>query len=99
MFKDWVELYKQVHDGSRAKGDMACPECGNSAIDYQYVGDMKHRIGYLDMWCSACNKGVHFSRVGIPLGAQMLSFDDPEDVFAGRIPSFEQITPAEDGGN
>jgi hypothetical protein len=38
MFRDWLELYKQMHSGA-VKKDLACPECRGDSVDFQYVGD------------------------------------------------------------
>ncbi len=41
---------------------MKCPsygECGG--IDYLYIGDRDTRIGYFQLWCNKCLKGVHIS--------------------------------------
>jgi len=94
MFSDWLNLYKKVQ-ASPVTQVMRCPECGNDAVDFQYVGDRAARRGYLDLWCRHCGKGVHLSRVAIPEGANIIDFDAPEDVLTARIPNFEQVVPAE----
>lgn len=98
MFQDWLTLYKQIRDVRTKMVDFICPECGSSSIDFQYVGDVSERIGYLDMWCTTCNKGVHLSRVSIPAGAPLISFDDPDEVLVARIPNFEPVTNQIDKG-
>lgn len=95
MFQDWLNIYKAIHDAPTQEQKLACPECGSESIDFQYVGDEKRRIGYLDMWCTTCNKGVHMSRVSIPAEANVISFEAPEEQVIGRIPSFTQVVPLE----
>jgi hypothetical protein len=36
-----------------------CPECGERSIQYIFVGDLETRVGYLAIWCTACNQGLH----------------------------------------
>ena len=90
MFQDWLDLYKRLPTTSGREA-VACPECGSKSIDYQYVGDLVSRKGYLDMWCTACKKGVHLSRVSIPSGASVISFDNPSEEITKRIPNFDQV--------
>jgi hypothetical protein len=96
MFQDWLNLYKKIRDVRTAKGNLICPECGNGSVDFQYVGDASERIGYVDMWCTACNKGVHLSRVSIPEGMPSISFDDSDEVLLARFPNYEPVTAADD---
>ena len=95
MFRDWLVIYKNIRESTVAKSECICPECGANTIDLQYVGDVKERIGYLDMWCATCNRGIHMSRVLIPEGASMISFDDPVEAVSARIPNFAQVVPSD----
>lgn len=95
MFNDWLNLYKRIREGV-TKSELTCPECSSGgSVDFQYVGSAEKRIGYLDIWCTSCNKGVHFSRVSIPEGFSLISFDDPDQILVARIPNFEQVVPQE----
>jgi hypothetical protein len=93
MFKDWLDIYKKINSSERFTENLECPECQSLAVDFQYVGDPKTRIGYLDIWCANCLRGVHLSRVSIPPGREMLSFGVDDEVFSARIPDFEQVIP------
>jgi hypothetical protein len=92
-FADWLKIFKRIADSGGRATDAACPECGKSSVDYQYIGDAKTRIGYLRIWCPSCRKGVHLSRVKIPESAPMLSFDAPKDELDRRQPDFEELEP------
>jgi hypothetical protein len=94
MFQDWLVMYKNLRDDTVVKSECICPECGAITIDLQFIGDVERRIGYLDMWCTTCNRGIHMSRVLIPEGAPLISFDDPAEVVSARIPDFEQVAPS-----
>lgn len=92
MLKDWLDLYKKIHENASDVGNLICPECGSVSVDFQYVGDGASRIGYVAMWCVTCHKGANLSRVAIPPGAPFLSFDAPIEDVAARIPDFTQIS-------
>lgn len=72
---------------------LECPRCGQNSVDMQYVGDPDTRIGYLDVWCSSCLHGIHLSRVKVPLSANMLTFETPNEQITKKIPNFKQETP------
>lgn len=94
MFGDWLEVYKEIQARPTSKLTAHCPECGSESVDFQYVGDTAARRGYLDIWCTHCNQGVHLSRVVIPQGAHVIEFDAPDEVLTSRIPRFKQVTPS-----
>ncbi len=86
LFSQWIKALDIALEKKVAK----CPSCEVGNLRFQYVGDEKSRMGYLDLWCDSCNRGIHFSRVMIPENANMLSFDDN---VADIIPMFKQIKP------
>jgi hypothetical protein len=89
LFKRWLDLGYDLSNKSK----LQCPSCGKSTIDYQYVGDPETRIGYLDIWCAACLRGIHVSRVKVPKEASMLSFKTDLATVAARIPKFTWVVP------
>jgi hypothetical protein len=89
----WLHLGNKMIDNLPNKVLLKCPECNNETVDYQYVGDPKSRIGYLDMWCTSCLKGVHISRVQIPENAELIPFDAPKEQIINRIPNFKLVEP------
>lgn len=95
MFQDWLNMYTNIRKSTVTRSECICPECGANSIDHQFVGDVKKRIGYLDMWCTTCNRGIHMSRVLVPEGESMISFDEPVEIVSGRIPNFEQVVPTD----
>jgi hypothetical protein len=98
MFQDWISLCGKIAEKPSGEERFICPNCGKSQIDFQYVGDLGDRIGSLDVWCSACHKGVHISRVKAPLSAKMLSFDTPAEQLNDRIPRYVPVLPNEARG-
>lgn len=86
-FVRWLHLPIQQADAA----SVCCPECGTPGLQHQYVGDPVTKIGYLAIWCPACNHGVHVSRVEIPPGANLLPFGTPQNELDARIPRFNQV--------
>ncbi len=72
MYNKWVRLVIDIDE----KNELICPECRVNNVEYQYVGDKESRVGYLVIWCNACNNGIRISRVKAPIGENMLSFTD-----------------------
>lgn len=92
-FRKWLDLFVRLHDQLPDASGLACPHCGAESVDYQYVGDLGSRIGFLDIWCGKCLTGIHLSRVEAPQTVELLSFGCPSDVLSVRIPEFRQISP------
>ncbi|WP_105616651.1 hypothetical protein [Vallitalea okinawensis] len=88
MFKKWLELASLIQENQTK----ICPVCGENDIDFQYIGDLVTKVGYLDIWCNKCLHGIHISRVKAPEGVNIISFDAHGDIIK-RIPDFKQITP------
>lgn len=65
----------QIIDNLDNTSHIECPNCGKCGIEYLYTGDERTRIGFLQIWCSECLKGVHISRVETLRNAKFVSFD------------------------
>lgn len=94
LFQKWLALGEKLSEQKK----LECPSCGKTAIDFQYTGNPSTRIGYLDIWCKACLKGIHVSRVRIPENETMLDIN-ALPIEATRIPNFTWILPDESDGN
>lgn len=92
MFKDWLNLGILLKKNAFSTHNFLCTECGKKSIDYLYVGDNKTNIGYFQMWCNSCNKGIHISRVMIPEEAKRIEFCDTESLLK-LVPNYERIHP------
>ena len=84
---DWLKAGRQSADGKQP----TCPSCGAASIECQYVGDIHTRIGYADIWCNSCNRGVHVSRARAPDHVDLLPMGVPEAVLRQKIPEYEPI--------
>ncbi|MDO5547947.1 MAG: hypothetical protein Q4F79_05605 [Eubacteriales bacterium] len=48
-----------------------CPYCGSSDTEHGFTVINKiTRAGYGSVWCNACKKGMHLSRMIVPDGAR-----------------------------
>jgi len=97
MLNEWLELAANIAKAPPAHGRLFCPHCGKAEVDFQYVGDLKDRIGSLDVWCNACLKGVHISRAAAPAFAEMLPFNTPAQELNERIPKYSHCFSTKGG--
>ena len=65
------ELIKVFDNSNQTK----CPRCENRGIDYIYIGDGDTRIGYLQVWCNKCLRGMYVSRAVAPPNAKFVTFE------------------------
>jgi len=82
MKENWIKLIKHLNNVDK----LECPNCKNRSIDYLYIGQAETKIGYLQIWCNKCKKGIYISRVKIPDNAKFVSFEDSGNV---ELPSYE----------
>ncbi|NQF15107.1 hypothetical protein HPY31_14410 [Brevibacillus sp. HB1.3] len=92
QFKDWIKLTTIIAEIDQEVPEMECPNCHQLKIDYQYVGDLKSRAGFLDIWCNSCLHGIHLSRTKAPENVSLLSFDAAEE-YKKKVPNFTPIEP------
>ena len=84
MNKKWLSLIDDLSHADK----LICPNCGQKQVDYIYVGDDTSKIGYLQIWCKACRKGIYISRVRIPPNVKFVSFEDSKRM---EMPSYELL--------
>lgn len=92
-FKDWIKLTTIITNNNTKRHEIECPNCQKRGIDYQYVGDMKSRVGFLDIWCDVCLHGIHLSRTKAPEHVCMIPFDAAKE-YKERVPRFTHIEPS-----
>lgn len=93
MYKTWlIEVASKISCKECEATEIPCPHCHEKSIDYLYIGDEKTRIGYLQVWCNNCLNGIYISRVGIPEGVKMISFQENVDL-DNIIPRYHKLTP------
>lgn len=93
MFKAWlIDVASKISGKECEAAEIPCPNCGAKSIDYLYIGDEKTRIGYFQVWCNKCLNGIYLSRVGIPEGLKMISFQEEVDLDS-IIPHYRKLTP------
>ncbi|MFB5678419.1 hypothetical protein ACE3NQ_23475 [Paenibacillus terreus] len=91
QFKDWIKLSAVIADVQDTT-NIECPNCHQFDVDYQYVGDIQSRTGFLDIWCNACLHGIHLSRTKAPEKASIIPFDAVEE-YTKKVPKFTPIEP------
>ena len=82
----WFKILLDIVDKKLDKALAKCPNCNQSAMDYQYIGDKETNIGYMLFWCNKCLNGIHVSRVVIPKDEYTVDFKDNSN-----IPKFNLI--------
>lgn len=91
MRKKWMKIVPQIInniENIKQINQIKCPNCGKNGIDYIYIGDEKTRLGYFQVWCNECLKGIYISRVLAPQNAKFITFDDN---LHGIVPNFEFV--------
>jgi hypothetical protein len=88
-----MDAFSRVHAASPEPVSVPCPSCGRGTVHVTYVGDPDSRMGYAIAWCDVCLKGIYLSRLEIPEGVEMLTFDTPEEKFAAVVPEVDLIQP------
>jgi hypothetical protein len=90
-FEKWLTVYCEIQDSPSQVSTLKCPNCQQCRIELSCVGDITSRTGYAFLWCADCLHGIHLSRIEIPKGIHMDSFDTPLD--QRRIPKLTLIEP------
>ena len=88
MKKEWIKIIPQIANCLDGVEQLKCPDCGKHEIDYIYVGDKETRVGFLQIWCNQCFKGIYISRVVAPVQAKFVSF---EADLEGIVPQYDYV--------
>lgn len=60
----WIDNMVSVFEHNK---DTACPCCGSQNTNHSFtVVNEKSRMGYADIWCEDCRRGIHLSRLIVP---------------------------------
>jgi hypothetical protein len=87
VWESWVHAFARVRDAWPEQIDVPCPNSDGGHVRVAYIGDPQTRIGMAFAWCDICREGIYLSRVGIPDGAPMLTFDASAAEQAAVIPA------------
>jgi hypothetical protein len=93
LWESWYQAFLKVHEARPADVDVPCPNSDHGRVRISYTGDPETRIGMAIVWCAECRQGIHLSRVGIPAGADMLTFDATEAEEDAAVPPDIEILP------
>lgn len=75
MREEWMKILPKLIDNLANPQEIQCPNCREYEVEYLYIGDEKTRIGYFQMWCNKCLKGIYVSRAKAPVNARFVTFD------------------------
>lgn len=88
MKREWIRIVPKITEDFDRINQIKCPNCGEYGIDYIYVGDGNTRIGFLQIWCRKCLKGIYVSRAAAPPNAKFVTFEaDLKSV----VPKYELV--------
>ncbi|WP_157441710.1 hypothetical protein [Actinoplanes awajinensis] len=90
----WFDAFTKIRDAWPEPIDVPCPDRDQGRLHITYTGSPETRIGFATIWCDAGRNGIFLSRVGIPEGAEMLSFDATPEERAAVIPDIRLIPAA-----
>lgn len=88
MRKEWIDIIPQIANDFDSIHQIKCPNCGKNGLEYIYIGDKKTKIGYLQIWCNKCLKGIYVSRAVAPPNARFVTYDDD---LKNIVPKYELI--------
>ena len=92
-FQEWISITTDIYNNLPNVPVLACPNCHKLGIDFQFIGDLQTKIGYMAIWCPFCLQGIHLSRVHIPDKTQALTFNTSSEEISKRIPNFTHVKP------
>ncbi|WP_229072236.1 hypothetical protein [Actinoplanes sp. DH11] len=87
----WFDAFTKIRDAWPTRVDVPCPDGDQGKLCITYTGSRDSRVGFATMWCDVGRDGIFLPRVGIPEGAEMLSFDATPEERAAVIPDISLI--------
>ena len=88
MRKEWIDIIPQLTNDFDSIHQIKCPNCGKNGLEYIYIGDKRTKIGYLQIWCNECLKGIYVCRAVAPPKARFVTYDDD---LKNIVPKYEFI--------
>lgn len=93
IFNKWISLTTDIYNDLPNMPPLACPNCHKLGVDFQFIGNLQTKIGFMVVWCPFCLHGIHLSRVRIPEKAPALPFDTSAEEISKLIPNFTDVKP------
>ena len=94
-WESWFDAFTEIRDAFPKPVDVRCPDGDGGKLLVSYTGDPEERIGFAILWCDVGRNGIFLHRVGIPVGAEMLSFEATPEERATRIPPDIRMIPTD----
>lgn len=92
-YKDWWRAFDDVYEALPQRLDLACPQCGHSALRLEFVAGESDRVGFGYFWCDFCLFGIRISRTSVPAGVDFHLMDAPEEELGKVVPDFTAVYP------
>ena len=93
LWEAWFQAFSKIREAWPEPTDVPCPNGDGGRVRIAYIGDPNTRIGTAFIWCDVCRQGIFLSRVGIPEGADMLTFDASDEEQEAIIPNNIEFLP------
>jgi hypothetical protein len=90
-YSPWFDAYVKLVSNDYSLLGITCPNCKKDSMNFKLIGNKDTRIGYGLIWCKDCLIGINISRIEVPKGVDMISFDEASD-----IQDFRLIYPDDD---
>jgi hypothetical protein len=95
-YQAWENAFADVYDALPGSAHVSCPNCDHDTLTLVFIGDPEERIGHAHFWCTHCGFGIHVSRIDIPAGVPMHSFETPPEELDRIIPDYVAVYPEPD---
>jgi hypothetical protein len=86
----WFDAFMRFQDAP-GQTEIPCPDGDQGRLHITYTGNPESRMGFATLWCDVGRNGIFLPRVGIPDGADMLTFDTTPEERAAATPEIRLI--------
>jgi hypothetical protein len=93
VWEAWYQAFRRIRAAWPQAVEVPCPNDDHGRVRISYTGDPQTRIGTVVVWCAECRQGIYLSRVSIPEGAEMLTFDATEEEADAAVPPDLTLLP------
>lgn len=92
-YNAWWRAYDNVYEALPQRLDLACPNCGHSALRLEFVARESDRVGYGYFWCGFCMFGIRISSTSVPAGVHFHPMGAPQEELDKVVPEFTAVYP------
>lgn len=92
-YDDWRRVYGEVHDALPEHPEVACPNCGHTALRLDFMAHESDHTGYGMFWCDSCLFGIRVCRTAVPAGVAFHPMGAPSDELRKAVPEYTVVYP------